>query len=340
MTHEFKNIVEAYLNAKKDGVKTVLATVVDLDGSSYRKPGVRMLLLEDGEMIGAVSGGCVEKDIQRQSESVFKDGKPIMMTYDGRYRLGCEGVLYILLEVFQPDTSFINSFDECIENRDDFEIGSYYKKEEGVILGIGTYIELQDKKYFASGEQSICNEENNSLSILIQKMPPCFKLMIFGAEHDAVQLCQFAALNGWEITIVSGPLESKTIDYFPGASTFYSASLDDLELNKIDSETAIVLMSHNFANDLKFLIELKDTKPAYFGLLGPAHRREKLLSQFIEYCPDVSETFVDQIHGPAGLNIGAETPQEIAISILSEILSVVRNKKPILLKEKKGGIHA
>jgi xanthine dehydrogenase accessory factor len=340
MTHEFKNIVEAYLNAKKDGVKTVLATVVDLDGSSYRKPGVRMLLLEDGKMIGAVSGGCVEKDILRRSESVFKDGKPIMMTYDGRYRLGCEGVLYILLEVFQPDTNFMNSFDKCIENRDDFKIGSYYKKEEGVILGIGTYIELQDKKYLVSGKPNQDRETENPLSVLIQKMPPCFKLMIFGAEHDAVQLCQFAALNGWEITIVSGPLESKTIDYFPGASTFYSASLDDLELNKIDSETAIVLMSHNFANDLKFLIELKDTKPAYFGLLGPAYRREKLLSQFIEYCPDVSETFVDQIHGPAGLNIGAETPQEISISILSEILSVVRNKKPILLKEKKGGIHA
>ena len=80
--------------------------------------------------------------------------------------------------------------------------------------------------------------------------------------------------------------------------------------------------------------------PAYLGMLGPAHRKEKLLSQFIEYCPDVRESFLDQIHGPAGLNIGAETPQEIAISILSEILSVVRNKKPILLMEKKGGIHA
>ncbi|RLD29910.1 MAG: XshC-Cox1-family protein [Bacteroidetes bacterium] len=340
MTHEFKNIVEAYLTANKKGLKAVLATVVDLDGSSYRKPGVRMLIIGNGDMVGAVSGGCVEKDILRRSESVFKDGKPIMMTYDGRYRLGCEGILYILLEVFQPDINFINSFDKCIENRDNFKIGSYYKKEEGVILGIGTYIELQDKKYLVSGEPNQDRETENPFSVLIQKMPPCFKLMIFGAEHDAVQLCQFAALNGWEITIVSGPLEPKTIDYFPGASAFYSASLDDLELSKIDTETAIVLMTHNFANDLKFLIELKETKPAYFGLLGPAHRREKLLSQFIEYCPDVSETFVDQIHGPAGLNIGAETPQEIAISILSEILSVVRNKKPILLKEKKGGIHA
>ena len=340
MTHEFKDIVKAYVVANAQGIKAVLATVVDLDGSSYRKPGVKMLILENGHMIGAVSGGCVEKDIVRRSEVVFKDGKPIMMTYDGRYRLGCEGVLYILLEVFQPGEAFVRTFDSCVENREDFIITSVYKKEEGTIWGIGSRIELQHKNYAFSGDLAVISSNGQSLSVFIQKMPPCFKLMIFGAEHDAVQLCQFAALNGWEVTIVSGPLESKTIASFPGASTFYSASPDALELDKIDAETAVILMTHNFANDLKFLIELKDTEPAYLGLLGPAHRREKLLSQFLEYYPEVDEGFIDQIHGPAGLNIGAETPQEIAISILSEILSVVRDKKPILLKEKNGGIHA
>jgi xanthine/CO dehydrogenase XdhC/CoxF family maturation factor len=99
-------------------------------------------------------------------------------------------------------------------------------------------------------------------------------------------------------------------------------------------------MSHNFANDLKYLIEIKDTKPTYIGLLGPKKRREKLLSQFIEYCPDVHESFLENLYGPTGLNIGAETPQEIAISIISEILSVVRDQTPIALKEKWGRIHS
>ena len=117
-------------------------------------------------------------------------------------------------------------------------------------------------------------------------------------------------------------------------------SPDALELQSIDNETAVVLMSHNFANDLKFLIELQHTKPVYIGMLGPSHRREKLLSQFLEYCPEVDSSFLDRIHGPAGLNIGAETPQEIAISILSEILSVVRAQVPMSLKEKVGGIHS
>ena len=340
MTHEFKDIVAAYLQAKENGVKAVMATVVALDGSSYRKPGVRMLILENDEMIGAVSGGCVEKDILRNAKSVFKERKAKMMLYDGRFRLGCEGILYILLELFEPSAFFVASFSETLERREDFKFYSCYRKEEGVFEGLGTSVELQQQKYFISENSEEKRDENNSLLTFSQTMKPCFKLMIFGAEHDAVKLCQFAALNGWEVTIISGPMESKTIENFPGATAFFSVSPDALELHKIDDQTAIVLMSHNFANDLKFLIELKDTEPAYIGLLGPAHRREKLLSQFIEYYPEVSEKFIDQIHGPAGLNIGAETPQEIAISILSEILSVVRDKKPILLKEKDGGIHS
>jgi xanthine dehydrogenase accessory factor len=340
MTHEFKDIVTAYLLAKKNGLRTVLATVVDLDGSSYRKPGVSMLLLENGDMIGAVSGGCVEKDIARQAVSVFEDGKSKMMIYDGRFRLGCEGILYILIEAFTPNDSFVSAFSECLNIREEFKFNSNYRKEEGVFNGIGTSVEMQEVRYFVSDTSEKNREGHSSLLRFTQTMQPCFKLMIFGAEHDAVQLCKFAALNGWEVTVVTGPMEPKTIANFPGATDFYAASPDKLELSKIDDQTAIVLMSHNFANDLKFLIELKDSKPIYLGILGPVHRREKLLSQLIEYYPNVSEKFIDLIHGPAGLDIGAETPQEIAVSILSEILSIVRNKKPIFLKKKEGGIHA
>lgn len=335
MTHEFKDIVKAHLKAKKDGLKTVLATVVALDGSSYRKPGVRMLIVENNKTIGAVSGGCVEKDILRQSQSVFKDGAPKMMTYDGRYRLGCEGVLYILLEELKPKNEFFEVFENCLKTRQEFVIQSNYIKEEGVVKGTGSSVSIGGYTYTLSNK----TETKDVLLQFSQSMPPCFKLMIFGAEHDAVKLCQLASFNGWEVTVVSGPLESKTIENFPGAKAFYSASPDDLELNSIDSETAIVLMSHNFANDLKYLLELKETKPVYIGMLGPSYRREKILSQFLEYCPEVDEQFLELIHGPAGLNIGAETPQEIAISILSEILSVVRSQTPMMLKEKTGGIH-
>ena len=335
MTHEFKTIVENHLLAKKKGLKSVLATVVDLEGSSYRKPGVRMLILEDGSMIGAVSGGCVEKDILRQSETVFKNEIPKMMTYDGRYRLGCEGILYILIEPFNPDDVFLRDFESTLKNRHLFQIQSYFKREVGEYIGIGSLVWFNGNPNPVSKNAEI----NQSLLIFEEELKPCFKLMIFGAEHDAVQLCKLAHYNGWEVTVVSGPLESKTIKDFPGATAFFSVSPDALELQSIDDQTAIVLMSHNFSNDLKYLMELKASKPAYLGMLGPSDRREKLLSQFLEYCPDIDLGFVESIYGPAGLNIGAETPQEIAVSIVSEILSVVRNQVPMSLKEKSGRIH-
>lgn len=336
MTFEFKQIVEAYKRANKSGLKSVLATVVALDGSSYRKPGVRMLILENGKMIGAVSGGCVEKDIKREAQSVFKTGQAKMMTYDGRYRLGCEGILYILIELFHPSLECIDTLNSFLKRRIPFSIHSNYKKEEGVITGLGSFIQFEDASFKLSNFSVV----NKDLPMFSEELPPCFKLMIFGAEHDAVILCQLANFNGWEVTVISGPLESKTITDFPGATSFFSVSPDALELSSIDDETAIVIMSHNYANDLKYLLELKNTKPAYIGLLGPSKRREKLLSEFLEYSPDLYSSFIDNIHGPAGLNIGAETPQEIAISIISEILSVVRGQKPMSLKEKRSGIHS
>lgn len=339
MTHEFKNIVQQGLLAKKKGLRSVLASVVALDGSSYRRPGVRMLILEDREMIGAVSGGCVEKEILLQSESVFKTGASKMMTYDGRYRLGCEGILYILLEEFCPNEIFENQFFNCLKNRSAFEIHSHYHKDTGVFSSLESWVKIKDSFYSLQGKESE-KTIDNTLPVFKQKMPPCFKLVIIGAEHDAVQLCNYASLTGWEVTIVSGPSESKSIKNFPGAVQFCSVTAERLDVSQIDSQTALVLMTHNFANDLRFMVALKDTNPNYIGLLGPSKRREDLLSQFLEYCPDIEEAFLDKVHGPAGINIGSETPQEIAISIVAEILSVVRKREPMPLSKKKGSIHS
>lgn len=335
MTHEFKTIVENHLLAVKLGLKSVLVTVVDLEGSSYRKPGVRMLILENKKMIGAVSGGCVEKDILRQSESVFKTGIAKMMTYDGRYRLGCEGILYILIEPFNPEMAFFNDFNACLKDRQSFNIKSHYSKTIGEHDFIGSVVSFLSNSYAISKSFKL----NQDIAVFEETLKPCFKLMIFGAEHDAVELCKLAHYTGWDVTVISGPLESKTMADFPGATAFFSVSPDALELHSIDRQTAVVLMSHNFANDLKYLLELKDSKPAYLGILGPSKRREKLVLQFLEYCADVDEAFIENIHAPAGLNLGAETPQEIAISIVSEILSVVRQQEPKSLKEKIGSIH-
>ncbi|WP_242205755.1 XdhC family protein [Aestuariivivens insulae] len=337
MTHEFKNIVEQALSAKQSGVASVLASVVALDGSSYRRPGVRMLVLENGTMVGAVSGGCVEKEVQLQSQSVFKTGTSKIMTYDGRYRLGCEGILYILLELFDPGNTFYKAFSNCIDNRFSFEILSYFEKKEGSNKGLGSYVKIEDAIFSISNPS--LDYDTNTLSVFRQPMPPRFKLMIIGAEHDAVKLCQYAALTGWEVVIVAGVKEQKSIANFSGAHAFICSTPEQLEVDKIDGQTAIVLMTHNFANDLRYLVALKNTTPAYIGLLGPSKRRDDMLNQFMEYCPEIDDAFLDSIHGPAGLNIGSETPEEIAVSIVSEILAFTRNHEPISLSKKIGKIH-
>ena len=334
MTHELKHIFTSYEAANSQGIKSVLATVVALDGSSYRRPGVRMLLLENGQMTGAVSGGCVEKEILRQAQSVFHSGITKIMVYDGRYRLGCEGVLYILLEPFNPETSLLKAFQQSLKHRNPFIIKSFFKKEHSESSNYGS-------SFVFGNDQIALNPSKNSeeIELFEQELSPCFQLIIIGAEHDAVQLCQFASGMGWEVTVVVNPREEKDASYFPGIHKFVQQEPETLDIS-VDKQTAVVLMTHSFAKDLGFLLALKAVSCAYIGLLGPMRRREKLFDELLDRHPDVSEAFLDSVHGPAGIDIGAETPQEITISIISEILVVINKKEPMLLKEKMGKIHS
>ncbi|MEX0315599.1 MAG: XdhC family protein, partial [Allomuricauda sp.] len=272
----------------------------------------------------------------RQAQTVFENGVSRVMVYDGRYRLGCEGVLYILLETFSPSETFLRSFQNVIHERRNFRITSFFEKKQGDSKEYVSYFEFVD-------EMVPVNQQANALTKNLprfeQEMTPCFQLVIIGAEHDAVQLCKFASLAGWEVTIVANPREEKTIDDFPGAQKLINIDPEAFELS-LDDQTAVVIMTHSFVKDLQFLIALKEEKGTYIGLLGPLKRREKLFDELMERYPDISEEFIQQIHGPAGIDIGAETPQEIAISILSEILSTVNNKEPLLLKHKLGSIHS
>lgn len=337
MTHELVNIFEAFEKANDVGLQTVLATVVDLDGSSYRRPGVRMLILENGQMVGAVSGGCVEKEVARQAEEVFTTGHAKMMTYDGRYRLGCEGVLYILIEPFNPKKVLSAMLKECLDKRDTFEIKSDYRRSVGLNGQLGTTISFKGNKHYSvSGIERERDRESMTFS---QTMHPCFRLLIIGAEHDAVQLCQAATFTGWDVIVGCSAKDPKQLADFPGAKAVTPLS-DDLSEIAMDEQTAIILMTHNFARDLNFLMAIKDRFKGYIGLLGSYDRREKMITQLIEKYPDIDMDFLDNIHGPSGLDIGAETPQEIAISIISEVLAFTRKSTPMKLRVKTGRIHS
>ena len=337
MTHEIKQLFEALIAWQTSGKKAVFVSVVALLGSSYRKPGVRMIISDDGESVGAVSGGCVENEIERQAQSVFKTGKSKVITYDGRLRIGCEGIIHILIEPVFISDELLNNFQSALKARQKFKIDSYYYSEVGEYENIGTRITLKNKTW--SLNPSFHFTKIESRKCFTQTFEPLFQLYIFGAEHDAVHLCQSAKLLGWEVTVVASPDEAKSCVYFPGASSLIAPTFDNIDTSAIDEQTAVVLMTHSFNKDVQYLMALRKTNPAYIGLLGSVSRRERVLSMLLEYVPDTPIEFLGQIHGPAGLNIGAVGAPEIAVSILAEILSKVHGQTPVALNTKAGSIH-
>ena len=321
MTHEFKDIVAHYLQVTSKGKLCALVTVVALNGSSYRKPGVRMLIDSSGGMTGAVRGGCVEKEIQNKAQSVFANHLPVMMTYDGRYRIGCEGLLYILIEPFAPKSTFIDAFYSAIENRWFMEFHSYYQTTVGAYSNIGTEVIINQLSFSVS--ETILTKNQPCFA---QVLPPCYRLYIAGIEHDAQHLCRQAALLGWEVVVL------KSLDQFHDSQAFPDAlhvkAMDPSHLSElsIDGYTSFVLMSHNFARDLNYLLQLSSlTLPLYIGVLGSTKRMEQLFSDLLDRQENVSEAFMDRVQGPAGIAIKAITPPEIAISILAQIIAKQRN---------------
>lgn len=335
MTHEFVEIIKQSVIHQQQGLKHVLATVVYLEGSSYRKPGVRMLICENGKMTGAVSGGCVEKEVQLRAQSVFKEGKPKVITYDGRYRLGCEGILYILIEPFYVSNEFVNDFQEVLTQRETFQINTFYKKEDEAEGNFGSEIQLtNDKIYqFNSGV-----EIDKSLVKFSQILQPLTKLLIVGGEHDAVKLTFIASVLGWEVTVVTSIKDPKTLSDFLGAKSVIAETPETIDL-KIDADTIVVLMTHNYVLDLKYLLKIINYNPIYIGILGSTKRRDQLENDLFHYKEDLTEEVLDTIYSPAGLHIGAITPEEIAMSIVAEILAVIRKKEPFSLRKIKGKIH-
>ncbi len=337
MTHEIKLLFHTLKTWQQKGKKAVFVSVVALEGSSYRRPGVRMIISEDGEVVGAVSGGCVEKEIERQAQSVFNTGKAKTMAYDGRLRIGCEGIIHVLIEPVFLSDELLDRFDQVLKARQNFKMDSWFYKKIGEFEDAGSFITLNNKIY--SLHPSFTPDKIDRQECFSQKFEPLFQLYIFGAEHDAVQLSQAAKLLGWEVTIVASAEESKSCDYFPGASSLITPSFDSIDTSFIDKQTAVVLMTHSFHKDVQYLMAIKDINPAYLGIIGSINRRERILSALMDYDPEISPEFLEQIHGPAGINVGAETASEIAVSVLAEILSEVRQQTPVALREKVGAIH-
>ena len=328
MTHELEQILNAALIARKKGQDCVFVSLVHLKGSSYRKPGVRMLIKSNNEMVGAVSGGCVEKEIMRQAQSVFESKEPKMMVYDGRFRLGCEGLLHLLIEPFELNEVEILKLKECINAREEILIRSFYSLDIENTAGIGSLFKTRKNEQIFFQRQ--LETDQNSL-VFDENLIAKNRLIIAGAEHDAIQLSKQAIFLGWDVAILSSIREHKSNEHFPPEVSFIETEPELFDFSVIDDQTAVVLMTHNYVKDLKFLLQLKKESLKYVGILGPKARLDKLLNELMEHVPDIEPNFFSSIHGPAGLDIGSVSPQEIALSIMSQVLNIFREKNASLL---------
>lgn len=358
---EIQQIIKAFELATANGKRTALATVVHVEGSSYRRPGARMLVTDEGEITGAISGGCLEGDALRKAQLVIAQQTPKLVTYDTRddddafigRQLGCAGVISVLFEPIDVQNSF-NAI-ECLKqvNTDRTsqviltifsftgqQIGTCYwqkdQKKWGRLPEEYPTI-LHDIDYTFQQRASQFIQYKNSHIIFFDFIPPRISLIIAGAGNDVFSLSVFADVMGWEVHILDGRATHATQDRFPAACHVMVGKPEQLVDNlSIDERTAIVLMTHNYQYDLSLLRLLVTKKSLYIGILGPSKKRKRLLDDIgIELTSEEKK----HIYGPTGLNIGAETPEEIALSIIAEIQSVLHDKKTAQLRDLDTHIH-
>jgi len=231
---------------------------------------------------------------------------------------------------------FEQLFFQQIAQRKSFKIESFFKKEVGELEVLESVIDFGEKQFSMT---SRALSSHLGLEKFSQQLSPVSKLIIIGAEHDSVKLGILASQLGWEVSIVSSPKDPKTTENFPGSKEVLALEPEQAKEIEIDNQTAVVLMTHNYARDLHFLLSIKDKHPFYIGILGSTKRREKMYNELIEMQTDIEFDFFDKLYGPAGIDIGAITPEEIAVAILAEILAVKRGKSIPSLREKMGAIH-
>ncbi|EPR68124.1 XdhC family protein [Cyclobacterium qasimii] len=371
---EIKEILKAYAIAVENNEKTALATVVNVDGSSYRRPGARMLITENGELTGAISGGCLEGDALKKAQMVIFQQRAMLVTYDTTDEddakfgvgLGCNGIIHILIEPIDENNGNnpILLLKSCVKNRESkvlvtlFDFKHKRGAQPGTILlvaaentsankqfdqihsAIKSFILEEAKSVISTKRSSILPVIESEFTAFIEYMAPAIKLNILGAGNDVIPLVKLAAIMGWEICIADGRSDLVTGIRFPEAEELIIGKGDEVVRKlDVDSRTAVVLMTHNFNYDLAILKGLYPYKCPYIGVLGPKKKLLKLKEQLWINGVELQNEEDKLIFGPMGLDIGAEGPEEIALSIMSEIKAVMTGSMGGYLKSKDGPIH-
>jgi len=369
---EIEDIINSYDEAVRAGKKTALATVVHVDGSSYRRPGARMLITEDGTLTGAISGGCLEGDALRKALLVIMQQQSMLVTYDTSDEddaviglgLGCNGIIQVLIEPVdaaktdnpisllkrvaekKQKAALVTLF--SLQNKKNAQPGTcLLLGEDGMVNGDCTFMKdvlTAGAKDALRNQQSTFHNyttENFQLTAFTAFIPPAISLVILGAGNDVLPLVTMADVLGWKTTIIDGRPAYAKKERFPASCSVILAKPGQvIEQLPVNDRTAIVLMTHNYNYDKAMLAALATKEIRYTGMLGPKKKLERMKLELSEEGIHFSPLQWSRIHSPVGLDIGAETAEEIALSILAEIKTVFAGSKAIHLKEYMQPIHS
>lgn len=363
---EINRILAVYHQIDLTQRNVALATVVYVEGSAYRRPGARMLVTDDGRWEGAISGGCLEGDALRKARQVMRDGQPRLVRYDTMdddasslgVGLGCNGIIDVLIEPIDP-TDPVNPIallEDFAQQRDRRVIATVFRStsvpdlrpgQRFVRTGLAPdavpdWLEPAMAHVMASGKtQSLTfDRAGGDVDILLERIDPGIELVIFGAGYDTIPLTRLATEMGWQVTITEDCIAHLSPKRFPAATCVLYADAEAVtDKITISDRTAAVLMSHNYTYDLAVLTRLVKTSIPYIGILGPRKRFEKMQQAWLDAGQQPDPLAVSRIHSPIGLDLGAETPDEIALAILSEIKAFFSQRPGGFLSNRPGPIH-
>jgi xanthine/CO dehydrogenase XdhC/CoxF family maturation factor len=370
---EIRQIIQAFEIAEKQNQKTALATVVHVEGSSYRAPGARMLIRDDGLLTGAISGGCLEGDVLRKALMVIMQDRPLLAVYHTTdeengaigIHLGCNGTIRVLIEpvhssdpqnpvmlLKQAETEkspvIIVTLFSLKDHRDEWQGTKWLVKNDpsaahntpALIDGVHdkTMVHYWNKisddvkkvsdlqhslfiHYSAfTGKQLTGNETApGDITAFLEYLQPEISLIIGGAGNDVVPAVQMAEWMGWKTILIDGRPHYANVQRFAGCQVMIAAPENIFFDKVINNRSACLLMSHNYHYDKAMLRQLSKYPVPYIGMLGPKKKKDRMIHELKEEGIIFSPEQLSRIHSPAGLDIGAETPEEIACSVIAEI---------------------
>ena len=359
---ELNDIIKAYDEASMRNKQTALATVVKVEGSSYRRPGARMLVTEDGELTGAISGGCLEGDAMRKAMLAILQQKNKLVTYDSTddddaklgLQLGCNGIVHILFEplnrlatnpvnlirkIGYKKEAVLATIFNTDKNAPQLGTCCFLNEDENICFKNKLQNELQQTAGTILQNKKTLVKQHASNEILYQFIPPDVQLVIVGAGNDAMPLMKIADSLGWKVILVDGRETHATQQRFEKAEIILTKAENLFARFASYDKTVFVLMTHNYNYDLNIFKQLISVPCAYIGLLGPKEKRDRMLNELTESGIELPPSFLNKVYGPTGLDIGAKNAEEIALSIASEIKSVISGRMGSSLRDKKSEIH-